>query len=397
MERKYSLKLLVALMVFSAALTWLILSFFLGNPFGAQSGKAGPVRDFAELLAMIDEMFIGDYDEADVAAAAMRAAVDALDDEWSFYLTPDEYAFYLESSHNVYEGLGFIVAPDEDTDMLRIVSVYRDSAAEDAGLASGDLIVAIDGVHAGGYSIDDLREALARPIGDTVDLTIIRDGGAILVITAVYSYVYIAPVTGEMLEGNIGYVVIANFNDGAAENFIDTVDGLIAQGARAFIYDVRSNPGGWVSEVTGILDYLLPEGDIFVAVDRRGYETVTRSDAGHIDIPAVVLVDRFSFSAAEYFAAMLMEYRYARTVGEQTYGKSRMQTTLELRGGGALNISFSEYLTKNRVSLHDAGGLTPDYLISLSDDEMDLFWAGDLEMDDDPQMQKALEILGYLS
>jgi len=93
---------------------------------------------------------------------------------------------------------------------------------------------------------------------------------------------------------------------------------------------------------------------------------------------------------------MLMEYRYAKTVGEQTYGKSRMQTTLELSNGGALNISFSEYLTKNRVSLHDAGGLVPDYLLSLSDEEMDLFWSGALEMDDDPQMQKALEILSRI-
>jgi len=164
-------------------------------------------------------------------------------------------------------------------------------------------------------------------------------------------------------------------------------------GALALMIDLRGNYGGYVSEVTEILDYLLPEGEIFVTVYRDGSESITRSDASFIDLPAVVLVDRNSFSGAEYVAALLREYDYAPIVGEQTTGKSRMQKPVELPGGGAINISFAEYLTKNRVSLHDAGGLTPDYEIVLSVDDMYLFQSGRLELDDDPQFQKALQVL----
>jgi len=393
MGKKYSLKLVITLMLLASAFTWFVFSVAVGSPTRAYGNRADAVRDYAALLAMIDELYIGEFEQADVANAAMRSAVYALDDEWSFYMTPEEYVHYLENSFNQYEGLGIFVEPDEGTEFLRIAGVYGGSAAEAAGIAEGDLIMAVDGVDATGFSSEDLRDALVRPIGNIVELTVLRDGSTVLELLAIYSIVYIEPVEYEMLEGGIGYLMIMNFNERAAQSFINAVEELAEMGAQAFIYDVRGNPGGWVKEVTGMLDYLLPEGEIFVAVDRSGHETITRSDPVYFDRPAVVLVDRFSYSAAEYFAAMLMEYGYAQTVGEQTTGKSRMQKTVELPNGGALNISFSEYLTKNRVSLHDRGGMTPDHQIALTDDERALLYSGNLGMEDDSQMQKALEIL----
>jgi len=394
MKKKYSLSLVITLMLMASAFTWAMLNIIIGYPFGAYSNRSGAVRDFAALLTRIDELYIGDYDESYVADFAMRSAVYALGDEWSFYMSPEEYTMYLESSYNMYEGLGFIVGPDEEIDGLKVLNVYSGSAAEAAGFVVGDVILAVDGADASGFTSDDLRDALARQIGDIVELTILRDRSRVMELLAVYSYVYLEPVKHEMLDGGIGYVQILNFNERAAQGFIAAVEDLIEQGARAFIYDVRGNPGGWVTEVTGMLDFLLPEGDIFVAVDRNGTESVTVSGPGSLDIPAVVLVDRHSYSGSEYFAAMLMEYRYAQSVGERTYGKGRMQKTVELPGGGALNISFSEYLTKNRMSLHDAGGLVPHFLIELTEAEMELFYAGALEKEDDPHIRKALAILG---
>jgi carboxyl-terminal processing protease len=196
-----------------------------------------------------------------------------------------------------------------------------------------------------------------------------------------------------MLDGGIGYVIIENFEYGAAEGFIAAVDDLIAQDARAFIYDVRGNGGGTVSEMTKILDYLLPEGEIFIAVDKGGNERVTTSGEGFIDKPAVVLVNRYSFSAAEYFAAMLGEYDYAPSVGEQTTGKNRSQTTHKMSGGGALHISSGMYLTMKRISLYDVGGLTPDYEIDLDEEKFNLLLSGMLPMEDDEQLQYAISLL----
>jgi len=393
MKKRFSITAVIMLMLIASALTWFALIIIVGYPFAANSNKSGEVRDFAALLTKIEELYIGDYDQEYIAAEAMRATVYALGDPWSFYMTPAEYASYLDSSGNRYEGLGINIVTDEETGAMVIVSVFRDSSAEAAGIAAGDMIIAVDGTEIYGMTIPDVKEILTRPLGETARLTLIRADGSVESVDVVYDVIHIDPVSYEMLDGNIGYIILSNFNEGAAQRFIYAANKLVDQGASGFVFDFRGNPGGFVTEVTAILDFLLPEGEIFVAVDRNGHETVTKSDEAFLDTSAVVMVDRYSFSGAEYVAALLAEYGYAPVVGEQTTGKSRMQMHVELPGGGAINISFAEYLTKNRVSLHDAGGLTPHHEVVLSEEEMSLLYSGSLAIEDDPQLQKALELL----
>ena len=393
MKKRFSFFGVIMLMLMASALTWFALVIIIGYPFSADSNRSDAVRDFAALLTKIEEMYIGDYEQDHVAAEAMRAAVYALDDPWSFYMTPEEYASYLDSSNNRYEGLGINIVADEETGAMLVLSVFRGSSAEAAGILAGDRIIAVDETDIHWMSILDVKDVLTRPVGDMVRLTVIRADGTRKTIDAAYSIVYVDPVSFEMLDGDIGYIILANFNESASARFIAAADELIAQGARGFVFDFRGNPGGWVTEVTAILDYLLPEGEIFVTVDRGGNEAVTMSDGNFIDMPAVVMVDRYSFSGAEYVAALLREYDYAQVVGEQTTGKSRMQTHIVLPGGGAVNLSIAEYLTKNRVSLHDAGGLKPDHEVILSDEDMSLLYSGILDVGDDPQLLKAIEVL----
>ena len=356
-----------------------------------QNQAAG--RELAVLLGIIEENFICDFDARDVTDAALRAAVEALGDRWSFYLTPDEYAEYLNNASNHYTGIGVGVVIDEETGQIEVIYTYRGSPAEKAGVLAGDVITEVDGESLIGVSLDDMRELLARPIGETAELTVLRSDGSFLTISVVYDYVFTDPIDYEMLEDDIGYVYIANFEGSSANSFISAISSLLDDGARAFVFDVRGNGGGRVSEMTRMLDYLLPEGEIFVSVGKDGVEDVTWSDSDMLDVPVVVIVDRYSFSAAEYFAATLKEYGYAEIVGEQTTGKSRSQLTLELPDGGALHISTSQYLTKNRVALAEVGGVTPDHLLALNDEEFNMLLSGTLEKADDPQLQLALSLL----
>jgi len=348
---------------------------------------------FDELLMKIGEVYIGEFNIDEVSAAAMHSAVDALGDRWSFYMTAEEYESYLDSANNRFAGIGVGIATDDTSEGVTVLYVYKDSSAEDAGIVPGDVITGIDGMSVKGISLDDMRGLLSRPIGDTAELIILRADGTTETLTVIYRYVFVDPVYFEMIDEKIGYIALANFDYGAAERFISALDSLIEDGAEAFIFDVRSNNGGRVDQLTAILDYLLPEGEIFITVDRDGREEVTFSGPEMIDFPAVVLINEYSFSAAEYFAATLGEYGYAQSVGEQTTGKNRMQITVRLRSGGALHISSSQYLTKNRVSLFDVGGLTPDHHVPLTDEEFEMMVMGALEMDDDPQLQKALSLL----
>ena len=393
MEKKYSLRFVITLIILVSALSCLVTSFFVKKPYNALMSDYEFFKDYNALLDVIDNNYIGQYDEDMLKTISMKVAVEALDDRWSYYMTPEEYYEYQNSSNNQYTGIGVGVVPDEQTGGMYVQSIYKGSAAETAGIVIGDVIIAIDGIDVKGEMADDMRDRLSRQIGDCVDLTVIRADESVVTITVVYSYVFVDPVSFEMLDGNIGYVQIANFDQGASDSFISAVEELIGQGAFAFIFDVRNNFGGRLNEMTPMLDYLLPEGEIFVAVDKSGVETIISSEPGMIDLPCVVLDNRYSFSAAEYFAATLGEYGYAKIVGEQTTGKSRMQSTFTLPGGGAVHISTDQYLTVNRVSLYDAGGLTPDYLIELTDEEMSKLISENLEKEADPQLAKAIELL----
>jgi len=407
MNKRYSLGFMLTLVFAASALSCLLLSLFFylftvsnrnDNPglfhqlTNQNRNESTSTGDFAELIGLIDNRFIGNFDIGEITDAAMRAAVESLDDNWSYYMSPEEYAHFLADSDNTYYGIGVEVNVEEDTNGMIILGVYKDSGAYQAGIVIGDIVVAIDGESIRGLTIEEIRTKLRRELGETAVLTVLRADGEYHELTVTYGTVFRDPVTYEMLENNIGYIWLRNFEEGASERFIAAVNELIDEGAKAFIYDVRNNNGGRVSEVTEILDFLLPEGEIFISVDRSGVEKIIRSDAEFVDIPAVVLVNRHSYSGAEFFAAMLSEYDYAPSVGEQTTGKNRMQTTIPLSNGGAAHISTGHYLTKNRVSLFETDGFTPEYLISLEDDDILFFTRGESEEYSDPQLEKALSL-----
>jgi len=349
-------------------------------------------EEYFNLLSMIDELFIGEFDAGKLHTEAMRALVDALDDEWSFYMTEDEYHRFAQRATNRYSGIGVDILVNDKAGGMEVTRVHRGSPSETGGILIGDIIIYVDGQSIAGFSIQDVREILARPLGEYVQITVIR-GEENVMLTIMYAEIFIDPVEFELLENNIGYIILSNFDADSSERFISAVETLIEKGATSFIYDVRSNPGGRLGEMTTILDFLLPEGEIFIQENNLGEESIIMSDKDWLDMPAVVLINRFSYSAAEYFAAMLSEYEYAKVVGEQTTGKNRTQTTHRIPDGGALHISTTQYLTKNRISLIDIGGFAPDYPIELTDEDIILLLSGKLDKDKDLQLQKAISLL----
>ena len=164
---------------------------------------------------------------------------------------------------------------------------------------------------------------------------------------------------GRMLTEDIGYVVITNFHTGAGKETILQVEKLLEEGAQKIIFDVRNNPGGYVHEMVEALDYLLPEGPLFRSVNYDGKEDVEESDGDCLEIPMVVLINGNTYSAAEFFAAALVEYDWAVSVGEPTTGKGYYQTTVQLGDGSAVQLSTGAYTTPNGVNLTEVGGLQP--------------------------------------
>ena len=163
------------------------------------------------------------------------------------------------------------------------------------------------------------------------------------------------PVESRMLEGKVGYVRLLNFYDHSAQRLEEAVTQLQEQGAEALVFNMRDNGGGYLSQLTDMLDFLLPEGPIFISRDRAGHEEITNSDADCVELPMAVLVNANTYSAAEFFAAELQEQGAAVIVGEPTSGKGYSQQTFPLPHGGAVAISTGAYFTGSGTSLIGTG------------------------------------------
>ena len=344
-----------------------------------------------EVQRVIDGYFIGDVDQVKLEDAAASAMIDALGDRWSYYMSAEQYKTHQQTMSNSYVGIGITVQAQQDGTGFEIIKVIKDSPAEAAGILIGDRIIAVDDTKVSDADISTLSSLVRGEENTHVKLTILRDQ-AQTDITVNRKKFQIPVATHQMLEGKIGLITIENFDERCSEETITAIEALTNQGATALIFDVRNNPGGYKHELLKVLDYLLPEGPLFRAVDYRGKETIDYSDKKHLDIPMAVIVNYHSYSAAEFFAAALDEYDAAVIVGEKTYGKGYFQTTFPLSGGSAVNLSIGKYTTPNGVSLADVG-LLPEVVIPVDEATSAKIAAGILSAEEDPQILAAINAL----
>ena len=349
------------------------------------------VSKLEELESLILERFIGESDRVAMEDAAADAMVASLGDRWSYYIPADEYQDYLEQMANAFVGVGITIQVTEDSDGLLIVAVTQGGPAEEAGLLVGDVLVAVEETRIAGMSTGEVKNLVRGEEGTWVNLTVARDGRE-ETIPVERRAIQVAVATHTMLEKNVGLVRIANFDTRCAEETISAIEALLEQGAQALIFDVRGNPGGYASELVKILDYLLPEGDLFRTVDYAGREHTDTSDESCLELPMAVLVNGDSYSAAEFFAAALREYDWAVIVGQKTCGKGYFQNTLPLSDGSAVGLSVGKYFTPNGVSLADVG-VTPDRVVEVDEQTRWKIYYGTLPIEEDIQLEAALELL----
>ena len=345
-----------------------------------------------QLQALIEQRFIGEADSTAIEDAAADAMVSALGDRWSYYIPAAQYGSYKEQMANAYVGIGITIQVKEENQGFVITQVNPNGPAFEAGFLAGDVIVGVEGTDVRGMVMDDVAVMVKGEEGTFVSITVEREGSPVT-LSVERRKVLITVATGEMLEGNIGFVRITNFDSRCAEETIAIIDELLAEGAEALIFDVRNNPGGYARELVKVLDHLLPECEVFRTVDYAGTEDVDYSDENCIDpIPMAVLVNSESYSAAEFFAAALRDYEMAVIVGDKTCGKGYFQYTYPLNDGSAVGLSVGKYFTPKGENL--AGiGLTPDYSVEVDEDTFMKIYAGTLDLMEDPQILKALEVL----
>lgn len=353
-------------------------------------GSLTPTK-LEQLEELILERFIGEADAEKLEDAAASAMVSATGDRWSYYISASEYESYAEQMANAYVGVGITIMQQEGNVGFLILDVTAGGPAEEAGLMAEDLLIKVAGTDVRGMTADQVRELVRGKEGSYVDMTVMRRGET-RTISVERRKVQTPVASWEMLDYRIGLVTIENFDDRCADETIAAIETLLDSGAERLIFDVRNNPGGYAHELVEVLDYLLPEGELFRAVSYDGEENVDYSDAGCLEIPMAVLVNGSSYSAAEFFAAALQEYDAAVVVGEQTSGKGYFQTTIHLNDGSAVALSVGKYYTPGGRSLADVG-VTPDQWIEADEETESAIYYGTLGAAEDPYIQAAVKLL----
>ncbi len=343
----------------------------------------------SEIKEIIDDKYVGNADEEQAIDYAAAGYVSGIGDKWSYYLSQEQYKQYKEDAKEDLVGIGVNVVYDSEREGILITNVYPDSPAIETGLLQFDLITEVDGTPVSEVGYTEAVDMVRGLEGTKVTLTIEREEKETQVFTLTRRTVKKVSVIKELI-GTVGHIEITDFDSDTANQFKVAIAELQTEGATSFIFDVRNNPGGYLSTLVDILDYILPEGDIISTVNIEGEETVYASDADAFELPYVVLVNESSISAAEFFAAAIQDYNLATIIGTKTGGKGYTQQIIELSDGSAINLSTNKYYTPNGESLAETG-ITPDITIELSEEEYLNFHY--LDENTDPQLKKAIEEL----
>ncbi len=364
---------------------------------------AEPSEAFAvlcETYAEIKSQYVDEISDEALVDAAVRGMVEyGLTDPYSGYLTPDQYESAQDDLSGEFSGIGAEVGmenlenPDDleactvvsATCAMVIVAPLEGSPAEEAGLRPGDQVLAIDGTPTTGESVSSLVYVVRGEAGTDVTLTIQRDGET-SDITVTRAVIDLNEVTYELLEDSTGYVRLTSFTDRAPGLVADAIADLQGQGADAFVFDMRGNPGGYIVAAQQIASEFVASGELLFTVESGEDVQEWRAEDGQVQdpaIPVVVLVNAGSASASEIVAAALQEHERAQIVGEPTFGKNTVQVWRDLPNGGGLRLTTDRWFTPDHNSVAP-DGVQPDVVVASPDDP---------QSGEDPQLDRALEIL----
>lgn len=342
---------------------------------------------YLEVMGIVNQDFYEERDNVNMEDASAKAMVASLGDPSSFYMTSAEYEAYKLAMTNQYVGIGVSTERSEKYNFLTVISVTPGSPADQAHIKVGNLISAVNSINVANYTPDDFNE-LVRSFDDNeleddkyFTLHLLNTQGGKAEVRLKCELIYAEPVYYYVIEDTrIGYIQIMNFDDSAAVSIRAAVKDLQDMGVTSLILDVRNNRTGKPAELADALDFLLPKGDLFLLRDRSGKETIYSSGSSCVQMPMTVLVDQNTTCAAEMFACV-MQQAGVTIVGRRTSGLALSQVTVEMDDGSAVRISKFEYLTPDKKSMADLGGVMPNipsYQIEDSDMDVQLEAAKDV-------------------
>lgn len=394
-DRKSNIYKTIMIIVVTALVTFLIASIIFYNyymktdtgniealsKYISISKSTSTLEQKIEILKRyLENEYIGDIDEEKMAESALKGYVDGIGDKYTEYLTKEELEELMTSVNGNYVGIGIYMTQDKQGNIVVLLPI-EGSPAEEKGLQIGDIISKVNGTECNGLELSEVSNMVKGEEGTTVNLEIIRENEK-LVVDVERRTVELKYITSEVLEGDIGYIELLAFDEGATTKFKEELEELKKKNITSLIIDLRDNGGGLVTEAVSLSEVFVPMGKtILKSYDKNEKEKITKSASVSTEkMNVVVLVNENSASATEIFAAAMQDNKTGTIVGKTTFGKGVMQEVQPLKIGGAIKITIEEFKTPNGNNIHGVG-IKPDIEVE-NDDEKE-----------DKQLQKAIEYL----
>lgn len=316
--------------------------------------------------SVLESFYFGDVDDETAKDNIYKAYLSSYGDKYTMYYTADEYKALKESTNGKFYGIGAVCQLSGEGGVL-LVDVYDNGAGYQAGLRSGDRVVNVDGRDITDMELSSAVALIKGDKGTSVTLEVIR-GTERLTFSVVRDAVEAKTVSYTLLDNNIGYLSISQFEEVTTKQFKAAVEDLQSQGMKGLVIDIRNNPGGLLDTVVGMLKYMLPDGLIVYTEDKQGNRKEYKGqDNDEFNLPLAVLVNGNSASASEIFAGAIQDYGKGTIIGTQTYGKGIVQTVKPLTDGSAIKFTIAKYFTPKGQDIHGKG-VTPDMVVEYDTD-----------------------------
>lgn len=340
--------------------------------------------------SVINNYFVGDMDREKMQEGIYKGFVAGVGDVYTNYYTPEEYTSFKEKSSGVYAGIGIQMTVDATDNTIQVTEVFEGSPAQKAGILPKDKIIKAAGKTLTGDDFELVPKLVKGAPNTQVAVTIYRQSeDKTYTFNLTRQNITYPSVTYKMLEDNLGYIKINQFEETTYDQFKKALTDVQNKKAKGIVLDLRNNPGGLLHITEEIADELLPKSLIVSTRDKSGAVDEAYSDDKYTDIPIVVVVNGDSASASEVLSGALKDNKRAKLVGETTFGKGVVQSVVPLSDGSALKLTTAKYFTPSGVCIQGIG-IEPDYTVSLP---VKVLTRGQMDDKDDTQLQKAIEVV----
>ena len=343
---------------------------------------------FGEVLEKINKEYVDEIDQSESMDSAINGLLQSLD-PYSAYMSPEIFNEMQTETSGEFGGLGIEVSMESG--VVKVISPIDDTPASRAGIKAGDYIVKIDNTQVQGKSLSEAVELMRGPVGSGIELTVRRRGEKkALIFNIVREIIQIQSVKADIIEKNIGYIRLTSFNENSSDQIKKEINKFENnENVKAYILDLRNNPGGLLSQAIRISDFFLDNGEIVSTKSRKASENrkwfAKKGDLTN-GKAIIVMINYGSASASEIVAGALKDHKRAILLGENSYGKGSVQSIIPLRNDGAIRLTVAKYYLPSGKSISEVG-VSPDIEISEETDEFRI------KTETDNQLNYAIKLL----